>query len=298
MKSILALGLWSAVAVVGMAANPLTAQCTGCGGGSAAPISPAGQGCGGGGQVGRVDRPTGNAGRASRPTISAEAMPQWQRPSAEALESAAAEKRPIVVFFPAENDGDSALSGEDMADLSRNAAVFIRVPFTSDREKSPWAVDSVVPVNKLLSDNPSREFNIPVGRATVVICDWYGNEHDRQGSNIRANVLERILTTVEAKVESTNARMQKTLERAKDAVEKNDRRNALRHVMRNFNDGLVGMPAAEETRTLYHSIMDQARTEIEQLVEKGDAEGLKSMARDLRRTDVEKEISEAISKLS
>jgi hypothetical protein len=295
MRNIALFGLLAITATVGVMAEPAQAQCQGgsCGGSASS-----GGGCGGApARVGRVDRPTTGARRAS-PTISAEAMPQWQRPSAEALESAAAEKRPIVVLFPAESDGDTVMSGEDMAELSRNKAVFIRMPFTSDREESAWAVEGVVPVNKLLSDNPARDFNVPVGRSTVVICDWYGNEHDRQASSVRAAALERILGLVETRVDSANARLQKTLERAQEAHEKQDRRTALRHILRNFNDGMVGMPAAEGTARLYRTIMDETRAEIEQLAADGDREALRTLARDLRRTDVEKEINEAISKLS
>jgi hypothetical protein len=44
--------------------------------------------------------------------------------------------------------------------------------------------------------------------------------------------------------------------------------------------------------------MDSAEAEVEKLVEKKDVEGLKTLARELRKTDLEKTIDEALAKLS
>jgi hypothetical protein len=300
---------------VGIAAEPLLAQCPsgGCGSGP----SPAVGGSGGGaaGQSGGIAgtgggaargcgcsggssaSSSGGAARGTPPVIRAEAKPAWQDASASALETAAAEKRPIVVYFTDEADSEYAMIGEDLAGLSKTAAVFIKMPYNSDRSKSEWAEVSVVPVNKLLSDNPARDFGIKVGSAEVLLLDWFGNEFQRYGSNAKADVLKKHIEMVAKRVEDTNGKLDKYLEKAKEANAKSDRKDAVKYLMKNFRDGIVGMPAQEESIRLYRSIMDDARAEIESLAEKKDADGLKRLARELKKTDVEKTIDEAISKL-
>jgi hypothetical protein len=199
-----------------------------------------------------------------------------------------------VLYFPDEADLDTAVYGEDFVELSKNAAVFIRMPYTADREKSPWTVESEVPVNKLQSDNPAREFNIPVGRVTIVVCDWYGNEVTKLNGPFRAQNLQRAIEGVARRVADSDRRLQRNYDRAKEAAEKDDRRGALRHISSNFREGLVGLPAQEATIRLYHDILDAARTEATKLSEEGDVEGLRRLATDFRRTALEKEIEEAI----
>ena len=58
-------------------------------------------------------------------------MPQRNQPSTETLESAASEELPIVLYFAGENDGQTTVYGDDIAELSRSGAIFDeRVPQT------------------------------------------------------------------------------------------------------------------------------------------------------------------------
>lgn len=202
-----------------------------------------------------------------------------------------------MIWFPAENDNDTNFQGKELADLSKNAAVFVRVPYTSDREKSPWAVESVVPTNKLLSDNPSREYNIPVNRSTVIVADSWGNEYFRLSRTPNDRQLQGQIERVKQSVDRENSRLEKDLERAREAYERQDRSRALSSIMKNFKTGKVGMPAQEATVRLYHTILDEARGEVSELVAESDAEGLRALAREFKRTDLESEIDEAIKKL-
>lgn len=305
MKKVASMWLWAVAAILGVAAAPIWAQCSGGGcGGSSSGSGATGGSCPNGGcpnagkTAGRVERPTnGRAARPAGPTVSAEEMPSWSKPSTEALENAAREQRPIVVLFPAEADSPTAMASKEMAELSKTAALFIKMPYTADREKSPWAEESVVPTSRLLSDNPARDFNIAVGKETVLVLDWFGNEHNRLSASIKAIELQKHVEKVAEKVEDINGKLDKTLAKAKEAHEKANRKDALKHIMKNFKDGIVGMPAQEETVRLYRTIMDEAREEMNKLVEKKDAEGLKGMQKELKKTDVAKEIDEAISKL-
>ncbi|MBX3461060.1 MAG: hypothetical protein KF696_14025 [Planctomycetes bacterium] len=312
MRKFASLWLWAVVAILGAAAGPIAAQCSGCGcgGGSSSGAGSGGGGscptggCGGGGKsVSKVDRPNGATSngsgqrRAAGPAVSPEELPAWNKASTEALESAAREKRPIVVLFPDENDNDGAFAGKELAELSKTSALFVRMPYTADREKSPWAEESAVPTSKLLSDNPARDFNVPVGKATVLVLDWHGNEHNRLTTSVKANELQKHVEKVADKVKDINDKLEKTLAKAKDAHEKANRKEALKQIMSNFKGGIVGVPAQEETIRLYRAIMDEVRAEMAKLVESKDTAGLKTLQKDMRKTDVEKEINEAVKNL-
>jgi hypothetical protein len=156
----------------------------------------------------------------------------------------------------------------------------------------------VVPVAKILSDNPARDYGVPDGRSTLIVADSWGNELFRPGSVPNHKTLEGYLAKVESLVEKANKKLEKNLEKARKAHTEGDRKDAIKYVLRNFDDGLVGMTAAEDTKTLYREIMDSAEAEVEKLVEKKDVEGLKTLARELRKTDLEKTIDEALAKLS
>ena len=69
-------------------------------------------------------------------------------------------------------------------------------------------------------------------------------------------------------------------------------------LLKNFKDGQVGLEAQEESITLYHEIMDAAREELASLISDGDTDGLKKLAADMKKTDLEGEIKSAIKGIS
>ncbi|MBX3473683.1 MAG: hypothetical protein KF754_04810 [Planctomycetes bacterium] len=250
----------------------------------------------------RIDNPAPGAGPvasspAPRPAAKPEDLPSFELPSTAALERAAADKKPIVVYFPGEKDDGSALAHPDIAFLSKNSALFIKVPFNANREKDPWDVGSVVPTSKLLSDNPSREYGVKVGRETVIVTDSWGNDFFRFEKAPSAEELRSSIKKVSDKVDSANKKLQKTYDAAKAAWDKNDRSNALKSVLKNFKEGLVGLEAQQNSISLYHEIMDAARASISDMAGKGDKEALKGIAKELKGTDAAKDAEAALAKL-
>lgn len=226
-------------------------------------------------------------------------VPSWNRATSETLESAAVEDLPLVIWFMGDNDTDTSITDRELADMSKSEAVFVKIECTKDREKSPWAEDSIVPTSKLLSDNPSREYDIRPGQSTVIIADSHGNEHYRQAKMPAANRLKSYLEKVSTTVERENEKLQRYLDQAREQAEEGDRRKAIRYLLKNFDDGNgpVGLEAQEESIRLYHEIMDEVRTEVASHVEKGDVDALRQLMREVRKTDVEDEIDEAIDEL-
>ncbi|MCB9894817.1 MAG: hypothetical protein H6839_10225 [Planctomycetes bacterium] len=297
--SVLMLALF---AIVGLS-TPLSAcPSGGCGGTGATAGCPNG-GCPSGGcpndnKLKRAPAQQPNGGGRAPVAADPKGVPSWQTVSTEAIESAAAEERPIIVYFPSENANDSEFYGEELAELSKADALFIKMPYTADREASPWAEESVVPTSKLLSDNPARDFNVAGGKATVLVCDWYGNECFRTDVKIKADKLSAMIGKVKEQVDDANEKLQKNLDKAQEYVDASDRKNAIKYLLKNFKDGLVGLSAQEDTIRLYHQVMDDARAEVAKLTEAKDSEALKALAKEFKKTDVEKDIDEALSKLS
>jgi hypothetical protein len=221
-------------------------------------------------------------------------MPSWAKASSDSIESASSEKRPIVLYFTDEAASDFELYGEDFAELSKVDAMFIKIAYTADREISPWAEESVVPTSKLLSDNPSREYDVKVGKATVVVCDWFGNEYFRTDNNVKADKLKSMIERVSDEVEDANDKLQKNLDKANGYVEKEDQKNAIKYLIKNFDEDVVGLDAQEASIRLYHEIMDGIRGQKDELVKKGDVNGLKELSKIVKKTDLEKEIDEAM----
>lgn len=156
------------------------------------------------------------------------------------MDKAASEQRPLIIYFPGENADDSAFYGEELANFSKNNALFVKVPYTADREKSPWASASVVPTSPLLSDNPSRDYGVKVGVATVIVADWFGNEYFRTDNKATVDSLRGLVRKVADKMDAENKKLQKNLDKAVQANEKADRKAALKHLLANFKDGKVG----------------------------------------------------------
>jgi hypothetical protein len=221
-------------------------------------------------------------------------MPSWAKASSDSIESASAEQRPIVLYFADEADSDFEMYGEDFAELSKIDAMFMKIAYNADREVSPWAEESVVPTSKLLSDNPSREYDVKVGKATVIVCDWFGNEYFRTDNNVKADKLKAMIERVADEVEDANKKLQKNLDKANGYVEKEDQKNAVKYLVKNFDEGVVGLDAQEASIRLYHEIMDSIRSQKDELVKKGDVDGLKELSKIVKKTELEKEIDEAM----
>ncbi|MBK9973208.1 MAG: hypothetical protein IPP14_00265 [Planctomycetes bacterium] len=215
------------------------------------------------------------------------------------MENAAQSKLPIVLFFQGEGAeyGDFYVYGDDYAALARENAVFLRIPYNENRDKAP-DTDSPVPVSKLLSDNPARDYKVAVGKPLFVVADWHGNEYFRSDRKPSAAELKTMIDKVPSKVEDTNKKLQKNLDAAKAALDKTGRAAALKIIVgKNFKEDVVGLDAQESTIRLYYEILDAARTKIAELQEKGDVDGLKGMTKEMKGTEVAKEADEATKKM-
>ena len=204
----------------------------------------------------------------------------------------------MVIYFPEEGATDADFADKELARLSKSDAIFIRINYTEDREESPWAEDSVVPTSKLLSENPSRDYDVRVDQLTIIVADSYGNEFYRLTKIPSGSQLKSHLKKVRDKVEDANEKLQKNLDKARKSLEeKGDRKNALKYLLKNFKEELVGIEAQEESIRMYHDILDAARSEMAELKENGDIDGLKALKKDVDKTDLEEEVEEALDEI-
>lgn len=186
-----------------------------------------------------------------------------------------------------------------MKELSEGDCLFIKIAYNADREADPYSEDSKVPLCKLLSDNPARDYNIKAGsKGQLILCDWFGNEQFRLGVKTKASVLKSMIGKISDKVEKEEKSLRKNLDKAKTAMKKEDRKAAIKELLKNFKGGIVGISAQAESIELYHEIMDGARNEMEELAAAGDKDGLKKLASEMKKSDVEGEIKDLIKEVS
>ncbi|MBX3473687.1 MAG: hypothetical protein KF754_04830 [Planctomycetes bacterium] len=169
----------------------------------------------------------------------------------------------------------------------------MRIAYNENRDKAP-ASESPVPVSKLLSENPARDYNVPAGKPLFVVADWFGNSYFRSDRKPSAAELKQMIDKVPGKVEDSNKKLAKTYDAAKASWDKSDRTNALKSLLKNFKEDVVGLDAQESSIRLYHEILDATRNKMNELHEKGDIEGLKGLAKEMKGTEVAKEIDAAI----
>ena len=283
--------MWLTMGLALMLAAPLTAQIGGGGNSAGNSKQPPGFG-----RKGGKVRSTGDSGGE---TVAPEEIPDWNKMSSDILNTAALEKLPIVIYFPnEEDDNEASFSGTELAELSESDALFIRFIATTDREPNAWPADTRVPQNRLMSDNPARDFEVPAGKSIVLLCDWFGNEVQRFSTTPAASTLKAAVGKVADKVEDNNKKLQKNHDAAKASLEAGNRAEALKSIKKNFKDGLVGLDAQVQTIDLYNSIVDAAKIEAAELAGASDKAGLQKLLKEMKETDAEKAIQEELDKLS
>lgn len=204
----------------------------------------------------------------------------------------------MVLYFPTEDATDTDFYGEELAELSKSAAVFVKFPYTADREKSPWAEESIVPISKMLSDNPAREYGVSAKGGEIRVCDWFGNDYVKLSADVKADALKTAIDGVAKKASDANDKLAKDFAKAQAAFDKGDRKGAVKTLLKNFETGKVGLAGQQDSIRLYNEIMDAVRAEIEAHAEAGETDKIKAIAKDLKGTDAEKAAEEALGKKS
>jgi hypothetical protein len=220
--------------------------------------------------------------------------PAWEKPSSQALDRAASTKMPLVICFPDEKDDPAAFADPELVEMAAKDAVFIKMPYTSIRDKAPGAEESVIPTSKLLSDNPARDYRVPVGKLTLILADCHGNEYFRLTSVPKAKELKASLEKIPAQMEKAESRLRKNYDSARAAWDKQDQANALKPILKNFKEGLVGLEAQQETITLYNQILEAGLEKVKKAHERGDMEALKGLSKDFKGTSVGKAADDAL----
>lgn len=264
-----------AMFVVGAAAaDSLAAQ---CGGG----------GCGGCGaskkKAVRVEPKKNGGCPGGRCGMRGESTPSVQCDGADAaaLEKAANGSKPIVVLFAGEKtDVSEYFQGQDYVDMKDNDAVFIAIPYTSDRTPAPGAKESIVPTSKLAGDNPARDYGVRAGEEVVMLLDSYGNLTDvgtRFTKKPTVKELREAINRMPSKVSVLAKKLQKHLDGANSALAKGDRVAAFRAAVKVLESGVVGYEVTNEAVKVYNSICDEVVSEIGNLKSGDSKEAAKKL---------------------
>lgn len=231
--------------------------------------------------------------------IPEEELISWYRPDTEVFEAAAKDESALVLYFPGEDldpiDASRELHDAELAKLSDGNVTFVMIEHNSDRTPS-FDDGSPVPTSKLLSPNPSRDYDIQ-HYPSFIVCDWFGNEYVRHTKVPSAKSLMADVEKVADSMAGMNEKLAGNLEDATKALEGKDVKKFLKAVNKNFKYGVVGLSAQEDTIKLYRKLMDDTRADVESLLSNRpeDAEKrLKDLSKDFRDTEIEEEIKDAL----
>lgn len=226
-------------------------------------------------------------------------MLSWFRGDAEVFEAAAKDKAPIVLYFPEEDldpiDASRELHDVELAKMSEGNYLFIMIDHNADRTPS---LDNgcPVPTSKLMSPNPSREYNI-TKYPSYLVCDWHGNEYARFQGTPSAKDLKKDLESVPDSMKGANEKLAATLTVAEKALEEKGVRDFFKAAAENFKTGIVGLEGQDATIKLYRKLIDEARTTVEEILESKPEDGekrLKDMSKDYKDTELATEIKDAL----
>lgn len=172
---------------------------------------------------------------------------------------------------------------------------FVMIEHNADR--TPSLDDGCpVPTSKLLSPNPSRDYNI-TKYPSYVVCDWFGNEYNRYTKTPAAKDIKKNLEGVVDAMDASNKKLAATAEVAKKALEEKDLKGFFKAANANFKTGIIGLAGQEDTIALYRKVIDDARAEVETILEDRPADGekrLKEMQKAYRETELATEIKDAL----
>ncbi|MBZ0137619.1 MAG: hypothetical protein K8I27_14730 [Planctomycetes bacterium] len=215
------------------------------------------------------------------------------------FEAAAKDKAPIVLYFAEEGldpiEAGNVLHDAELAKISAGNTLFVMVEYNGDRTPS-FDDGSPVPTSKLLSPNLSRDYDV-TKYPTFIVCDWFGNEHDRHTKVPAPSSLIKGIESVSDLMTKANDRLLGNLEEARKCLEDKDTRKFFKAALKNFGYGYVGLEAAEETIKLYRATIDAARAEVDKILESRPEDGqkrLKDMSKDYRDTELESKIQDAL----
>jgi hypothetical protein len=230
--------------------------------------------------------------------IPADQIPSWETPTSKVIERAATKNLPLLILFGGEEDESAEADyiwGKEIVALAKEKAVFVRVPYNSDREPS-WETGSPIPTSKILGKNPSRDYGIK-SYPTMLVTDAYGNEFYRVTTKPDAGTLKRFFENVAEQGKKTNEKLQKVLDAAKKSFETKDAAKTLKGLIDNFRTGVVGLAAQEESIKLYHKVLEGGREELKSTVAAGGKD-LEKKLKDLKKvykdTELNKEIDAAL----
>jgi len=195
----------------------------------------------------------------------------------------------VILFEPA--GASEALRGQGFKDMCGDKAIFVRCELPDEVQ----AIDRnhIWRESRLKSDNIPGAYNVAAGRTTVVVADWHGNEWFRPAARVTPAQLERMLSDVGSRVDAAEQRMARQLERARNSLTEDNRRDAINTLRRSARDGVVGLDSANETLKLLDEIIAQGRKDVEAASKAGDKAKLEALEAEFEGTEVADEARKA-----
>jgi hypothetical protein len=165
------------------------------------------------------------------------------------------------------------------------------------KESVKEAAKSPVPESKLLSADFWVAYGVTAAN-TVVVTDWYGNEKNRFGRIPTESTLIKTVEGIAAAVEADAKALASDLEKLEKFVAGADgEAKGIKQALKMFKRGLVGHEAIAKTQEIYGKLIESGKSKLATLEAANDTSGLRSLRSAYKGTEIEGDVSEAISRV-
>ena len=147
---------------------------------------------------------------------------------------------------------------------------------------------AVIPVNPLLAEFPADAYGVNGKKATLLICDWHGNEYIRLDGDLSPAVIFAAIKKLPKKIKDAEKKLKKELDKAKSYVKDENIAKAIKSLKKNFKTGKVGLKSAEGSAELYRDLLAKGREKLKSASNDGSV--LEGLLKDYKGTELEDEI--------
>lgn len=254
----------------------------------------------------------------------------WQMPIGGTFDDAKTANKPLVFFFVEKDDEATRdmIRGPKISPLSKEKANFILVvkpapvelpaeeakpagpTITSGgkaekksddakdeaKEEAKTLVQSPIPMSKLLSADFWEAYGVKDAN-TVVVTDWFGNEKNRFGRAPSESSLIKTIESVPAAVEADAKALAGDLEKLEKFMTGDNEAKPVKQALKIFKRGLVGHDSMAKVQEHYGKLLESGKAKMATLEAANDVKGLRSLRSAFRDTEIEGEVSDAVSRV-
>lgn len=249
-------------------------------------------------------------------------LPDWHNHDVATIEAAQEAGHPIVIGFLSTKDALSVtyMVDENIARVSREDSTFMLATWggtiTEYADESHVAADGEdrrkasrkriekeysypeIPAYKLEQDSLWTAYGLADNKETrIYVCDQWGNLHTAFDKTPTSSKLIKAIEDVEDEQKKRIKALKKCLDGATEAWKEKKTADALKDLLKGFEEGLTMVDEAEAAAKLFTEIMDAGRDALKKAIEEKNIKAVKQLARDYKDTSIAEDLTKGEDKI-